>query len=58
MAFLQEIQDVRDKLEDLIPWVAKLEETLMKSNAEDPEEVERWTHLEKFKLSSLFISPH
>jgi len=46
--FLQQIQDVRDKLEDLIPWVAKLEETLTKLDTDDPEEVERRTQLEKF----------
>ena len=53
---LQQIQDVKDKLEDLLPWVAKLEETLMKSNAKDPEEVHRRTQLEKFALSLLHLS--
>ena len=48
---------MREKLEDLIPWVAKLEKTLMKSDAKDPDEVERRTQLEKF-ASFLFHLPH
>ena len=43
----KQIQDVKDKLKDLIPWVAKLEETLTKTNAEDSEEVERQTQLRR-----------
>lgn len=54
--FLQQIQDVKDKLEDLIPWVAKLEETLMRSNAKDPDEVERRTQLEGFVPSLFYLS--
>lgn len=46
----QEIQDVKDKLEDLIPWVVKLEDTLTKASTKDRGEVERRTQLEKFAL--------
>ena len=45
----QEIQDVKDKLEALIPWVTRLEDTLAKANVKDDcEEAERRTQLEKF----------
>ena len=45
----QQIQDVKDKLEDLIPWVDKLKVSLTKADAkDDPEEEERRTQLAKF----------
>ena len=44
----QQFKDVKDKLEDLIPWVAKLEDTLATANAEDRDEVKRRTQLERF----------
>ena len=38
----QEIQDVKDKLEDLISWMTKLKDSLMQANIKDDyEEVER-----------------
>jgi len=40
---------VRDKLNDLIPWLEKLLVTLAKVNPnDDPEEVERRSQLTKF----------
>lgn len=53
----QKIQDVKVKLEDLIPWVDKLKVSLTKVNtADDHEEVERRTQLAKFapRLHYLF----
>jgi len=45
----QQIQDVKDKLADLAPWVTKLKDSLTKANAEDDhEEVERRAQLAKF----------
>ena len=45
----QQIQDVKDKLEDLIPWVDKLKVSLTTVDAKDDrEEVERRTQLAKF----------
>jgi len=52
----QQIQDVQDKLEDLIPWVAKLEDTLTKADTKDHEEVERRTQLEKFVLHLYYLA--
>jgi len=47
----QQIQDVKDKLEDLIPWVAKLEGSLTKPGAEDDcEEMERREQLKRSAL--------
>lgn len=54
----QQIQDVKDRLEELIPWVAKLEGTLTKANAKDRDEAERRTQLEKFASHLTYISPH
>ena len=49
MDYSQQIQDVKDKLEDLIPWLAKLRDSLMEVNAnDDREEVERRVQLAKF----------
>ena len=46
---------MKDKLEDLVPWVAKLENSLMKPGAEgDREEAERRDHLKKF-VSEILI---
>jgi len=43
------MQDMKDKLEDLIPWVDKLEDTLTKTGAGvDGEEAERREQLKKF----------
>ena len=42
------MQDVKDKLEDLIPWVFKLEGALTKANVEDCGEMERRTELARF----------
>ena len=42
------MQDVKDKLEDLIPWVFKLEGALTKANIEDCGEMERRTELARF----------
>ena len=45
----QQIQDVKDKLEDLIPWVEKLKVSLTKVGIKDDlEEVMRQTQLAKF----------
>ena len=45
----QESNAVKDKLGDLIPWVEKLLETLVKANPnEDDDEVERQSQLAKF----------
>ena len=45
----QQVQDVKDKLEDLIPWVDKLEDSLTKTGAGvDSEEVERLEQLKRF----------
>jgi len=45
----QQMQDVKDKLEDLIPWVDKLEETLTKTGAGvGSDEAERREQLKKF----------
>jgi len=47
----QQIQDVKDKLEDLIPWVDKLKVSLTKVDAKDDrDEVERRTQLAKSVL--------
>lgn len=49
MGSSQEIQDVKDKLEDLVPWVTKLQGSLTNPNTSgDLEEVERRTQLTKF----------
>ena len=61
--FSQEIQDVKDNLEALIPWVNKLKDTLTNAEAkDDPEEAERRRQLEKSAshlcyLSTLKLSP-
>ena len=45
----QQYNDVKDKLNDLIPWVEKLVDTLAKVNSDDDrEEVERRSQLAKF----------
>ena len=45
----QEIQDVKDKLEDLTPWVTKLKDGLVNTAAKgDHKEAERRTQLAKF----------
>jgi len=45
----QQYNDVKDKLDDLIPWLEKLLVTLAKVDPNcDPEEVERRSQLEKF----------
>jgi len=56
MESLQQIQDVKDKLEDLIPWVAKLEDSLTKANTKDQEEVERRRQLEKFASHLCYLA--
>jgi hypothetical protein len=44
--FSQQANDVKDKLEELIPWLTKLLEGLAKVDAtEDQQEVERRTEL-------------
>ena len=53
----KQIQDVKDKLEDLIPWVAKLEQTLTKTNAEDSEEVERQMQLRRSASQIYSLTP-
>ena len=45
---LQQMQDVRDNLEDLIPWVSKLDGALTKANIEDCGEMERRAELTRF----------
>jgi hypothetical protein len=48
---------VKDKLNDLIPWLEKLLATLAKVNPnDDPEEVERRSHLAKC-VPRLFLIP-
>jgi len=50
----QQIQDVKDKLEDLVPWVSKLKDTLTAANGKDDrEEEERRVQLAKFAPSSV-----
>ena len=45
----QEYKDVKDKLNDLIPWLDKLVVTLAKVNPKDDrEEIERRSQLAKF----------
>jgi len=45
----RQFQDVKDKLEGLVPWVTKLKDTLTKADAKDDrEEVERRAQLAKF----------
>jgi len=53
----QQIQDVKGKLEDLIPWVAKLEDTLMKADVEDHGEAERRTQLGRFESHICYLAP-
>jgi len=48
----QQIQDVKDKLEDLVPWVIKLKDTLTAANAKDDHEEERRAQLAKFASRS------
>jgi len=61
--FLQEIQDMKDKLEDLVPRVTKLQDSLTGPNTSgDLEEVERQTQLTRFvsnfySLATLNQSP-
>jgi len=51
MTFSQQIQDVKDKLEDLVPWVTKLEDSLTKPGAgDDSEEATRREQLKRFVL--------
>ena len=52
----QECNDVKDKLGDLVPWVQKLEATLVKANLCGDDEVDRRSRLEKF-VSHLCLSP-
>ena len=52
----QQVQDVKDKLEVLIPWVVKLGNNLTKANAEDHEEMERRTQLIKFASHLLYLA--
>ena len=53
----QEYNDVKDKLNDLSPWLEKLLVTLAKVNPDDDhEEVERRSQLAKF-VSRLVFSP-
>jgi hypothetical protein len=45
----QEIKDVKEKLQDLVCWLAKLKGSLMNTNTnDDQEEAERRAQLEKF----------
>ena len=45
----QEYNDVKEKLNDLIPWLEKLQENLMKVDPDgDREEIERRSQLAKF----------
>ena len=53
----QEIQDIKDKLGDLIPWVIKLKGSLVNANTKaDHEEVERRTQLAKFALCLCYLT--
>jgi len=53
----QQIQDVKDKLEDLVPWVIKLKDTLTAANAKDDrEEAERQDQLAKFASDRRYIA--
>jgi len=54
----QEYKDVEDKLNDLIPWLEKLLQTLAKVNPDDdPEEVKRRSKLARF-VSRLICFPY
>ena len=49
---------MKDKLDDLIPWVMKLESSLTKAKAgDDHEEVERQTRLAKFVVDIRCLTP-
>jgi len=53
----QQFQDVKDKLEDLVPWVTKLKDALTKADAKDDrEEVNRRAQLAKFVSHLWYIS--
>ena len=52
----QQIQDVKDKLGDLIPWVAKLEDNLLRADTKDREEMERRSQLEKFASRLCYLA--
>ena len=59
MIAIQEANDVKDKLDDLIPWLEKLLATLTKGNpSKDPDEVQRRSQLAKFvsRLESIVYS--
>jgi len=49
----QQFQDVKDKLEDLVPWVTKLKDSLTEDNAKDDREEERRAQLAKFVSRSV-----
>jgi len=54
MDYPQQFQDVKDKLEDLVPWATKLKDGLTKANAKDDrEEEERRAQLAKFVSRSV-----
>jgi len=45
---IQQSEDVKDRLEQLIPWLTKLRENLAKANPdEDQQEIERRARLER-----------
>ena len=53
----QQYNDVKDKLNDLIPWLKKLQQCLAKVNPDDdPEEVERRSQLARFASYLGFLS--
>ena len=54
----QQMQDMKDKLEDLIPWVTKLKDSLTKVNLDDHEEAERRTQLAEFASHFRYLGPN
>ena len=54
----QECKDVKDKLEELIPWLTKLLESLAKVDPKgDQQETERRTELARSALNQKSLTP-
>ena len=54
----QECKDVKDKLEELIPWLTKLLEGLAKVDPNgDQQEAERRTELARFAQNQRYLTP-
>ena len=54
----QQSEDIKDKLEELIPWVTKLQEGLAKADPkDDQQEVERRTQLTRLAPNRRPLAP-